>query len=77
MIIWTKTSDAVPTVDQDDDFNCANKMSKLVLVKYQMTSSSKTSGMSFGFYNHAAHFWIVEGVRGNVQVQYWSELNEP
>jgi alpha-L-fucosidase len=76
MVIWTKASDAVPTVDQDDDFNCANNRSKRVLVKYSSTDT-KVSGMSFGVYQSEHKFWTVEGFRGSVEVQYWSHLNEP
>lgn len=79
MIYWNKTSQIKPAVDEDDKFNIIHKISKKVLVNYTSTGS-KLSGITlYGFarYYHELNDWVIVDFKGDCDVVYWTEINDP
>lgn len=70
---WISVEERLPEVDETDDWNRLNKISKDVM------TYSKTWGMRFGRYFHHAGFWTVDNVSSSngIEVEYWKEITPP
>lgn len=70
---WISVEDKLPEVDETDDWNRLNKISKDVM------TYSKTWGMRFGRYFYNAAFWTVDNVSSSngIEVEYWKEITAP
>jgi len=71
MFNWISTSEDVPKVNQDDEWD------KLFGVSKKILTYSKECGIQFGIYIPLNNFWKLDNVIYTIEVDYWMEITKP
>lgn len=78
MISWTNAKTEKPSINKKDKFDEEHKISKRVLVWFiPKNGKDKTPMVAFGRFYRELEDWVVEGFRGDVIVEHFSEINDP